>query len=158
MKKVTTDSHSPTACIIALAERSPGGVIRWKEAHHEYLSVISDMTIPSRYPRGWPSVSASVAAIMRRHFIPVHRQVEGGTERVQGFYVLRSMAGDDLHRNEDEIEMSRFRARFELDDFGMSVSLRSDPRDSDLDILRDYMARPRASVTIRRMSSVEKGS
>jgi hypothetical protein len=88
----------PTSRIIAVAIKSPGGVIRWHEAETEYLAGSSSArrehehaVAYGRYNRrlsntkGYPSLHyhSSINNVLKRHF----SKVEG----TRGFYVLNEM-------------------------------------------------------------------
>ena len=77
----------PTARVIARALSQPGGVIRWREARDEYLSVSA--AARADVIRGGPyHFHMALGKVLHRHFV----RVEG----VWGFYVHRSMLeGED---------------------------------------------------------------
>lgn len=69
----------PTQSIIEFARTQPGGVIRWRDAHEEY--VCASPKAKRHLRRGENNHHIWVGEVLRRHFAKV--------DGVNGYYVLK---------------------------------------------------------------------
>ncbi len=86
MKTKVSRYDGPTARILRMANKAPGGVIRWSEACAEYIEGSPAARKDER--RKERRYHISLGHVLKRHFL----QVEG----TRGFYVLRNSTVPDM--------------------------------------------------------------
>jgi hypothetical protein len=94
-------ANGPTAKVLELARKAPGGVITWSEAQGAYACG----SAAAKH-------KLSVSNVLNRHF----EKVEG----MRGAYVLSSMISNP-DWDEDMEELQAFHAEHGADEFGMST-------------------------------------
>lgn len=110
-----------TRNVLDLARRSPGGIIRYREAKEVWTN------LQGRREARLNAVGSAITQVFNKHFLPVFQLDAGGCEeRCPGFWVLKERAADnEVHANEDSAELLRFRMQWECDQYGRSVRERT---------------------------------
>lgn len=116
-----------TRAVLDLARRSPGGIIRYREAKEIWTN------LQGKREARLNSVGSAIMQVFNRHFLPVFQVDAGGLEeRCLGFWVLKERSRDnEVHANEDAAELLRFKLNWECDEFGRSIG--PAPRTSTLE-------------------------